>query len=121
MAEDNKVVKNVENLDSLKEKLMTVTNEIDAIKLSFSKSTEDLSRIQSMLSVGSIENVSGVLDKYEGQIAEAEKQRIEAAESSKKYSEELEKEKERLAQEELERGIKNISKLLGEDHHLEVG
>ena len=96
MAEDNKVVKNVENLDSLKEKLITVTNEIDAIKLSFSKSAEDLSRIQNMLSVGNIEDVSGVLDKYESQIADAEKQRIEATESSKKYSEELEKEKERL-------------------------
>ena len=75
---------------------MTVTNEIDAIKLSFSKSTEDLSRIQNMLNVGNIENLTGVLDKYEDKIAEAEKQRMEAAESSKKYSEELEKEKERL-------------------------
>jgi len=96
MAEENKVIKNVENLDSLKEKLMTVTNEIDAIKLSFTKSTEDLSRIQNMLNVGNIEDLSGVLDKYENKIAEAEKKRVEAAESSKKYSEELEKEKERL-------------------------
>ena len=96
MAEENKVVKNVENLDSLKEKLNTVTNEIDAIKLSFSKSAEDLSRIQNMLNIGNIEDISGVLDKYENQVAEAEKKRIEAAESSKKYSEELEKEKERL-------------------------
>ncbi len=96
MAEENKVVKNVENLDSLKEKLTTVTNEIDAIKLSFTKSAEDLSRIQNMLNVGNIEDISGVLDKYENQIAEAEKQKMEATESSKKYSEELEKEKERL-------------------------
>jgi len=96
MAEGNKAVKNIENLDSLKEKLMTVTNEIDAIKLSFTKGAEELSRIQNMLNVGNIEDLTGVLDKYENKIQEAEKQRVEAAESSKKYSEELEKEKERL-------------------------
>jgi chromosome segregation ATPase len=96
MAEEYKIRKNYENLDSLKEKLVAVTSEIDAIKSSFAKSTEDLSRIQSMLSVGHIDDIGGVIEKYESRIAEAEKNRAEAAESSKKYSEELEKEKERL-------------------------
>ena len=96
MDEEDKIKKNYENLDSLKEKLVAVTSEIDAIKSSFSKNTEDLSRIQSMLSVGHIDNISGVIEKYESRIAEAEKLKSEAAESSRKYSEELEKEKERL-------------------------
>ena len=96
MDEENKIRKNYENLDSLKEKLVAVTSEIDAIKSSFSKNTEDLSRIQSMLSVGHIDDISGAIEKYESRIAEAERQRTEAAESSKNYSEELEKEKERL-------------------------
>jgi chromosome segregation ATPase len=96
MVEEYKIRKNYENLDSLKEKLVAVTSEIDAIKSSFSKNTEDLSRIQSMLSVGHIDDIGGVIEKYESRIAEAEKQRTEAAESSQKYSEELEKEKERL-------------------------
>jgi cingulin-like protein 1 len=96
MAEENKIKANYENLDSLKEKLVAVTSEIDAIKSSFAKSTEDLSKIQGMLSVGHIEDISGVIEKYEGRVAEAEKKRAEAADSSKKYSEELEKEKERL-------------------------
>ena len=64
MAEENKAVRNIENLDSLKEKLMTVTNEIDAIKLSFTKGAEELSRIQNMLNVGNIEDLGGVFDKY---------------------------------------------------------
>jgi len=96
MVEEDKTRKNYENLDSLKEKLVAVTSEIDAIKSSFSKNTEDLSRIQSMLSIGHIDDIGGVIEKYESRIAEAERQRTEAAESSKKYSEELEKEKERL-------------------------
>src|SRR4030042_2374297 len=96
MVEEYKIKKNYENLDYLKEKLVAVTSEIDAIKSSFSKNTEDLSRIQSMLSVGHIDDISGVIEKYESRIAEAERQRTDAAESSKKYSEELEKEKERL-------------------------
>ncbi len=96
MAEEYKIRKNYENLDSLKEKLVAVTSEIDAIKSSFAKSTEDLSRIQGMLSVGHIDDIGGVIEKYESRIVEAERKRTEAAESSKKYGEELEKEKERL-------------------------
>ena len=48
MAEVDKKVVNVENLDSLKEKLMAVTNEIDNIKVTFEKSTEELARVQSV-------------------------------------------------------------------------
>ena len=96
MAEVDKKVPDFDNLDSLKEKLLAVTNEIDNIKVSFAKSTEELSKVQSMLDVGSMQEISGVLEKYEDKIAEEERKRIEAAEGAKKYSEELEKEKERL-------------------------
>ena len=86
----------VEDIGSLREKLLAVSNEIDDIKNSFAKGAEDLSRVQSMLSVGDIENISGVVEKFQSKIDEAEKQRLEASEGAKKYSEELEKEKERL-------------------------
>ena len=93
MVEENK---KMEDIGSLKEKLLAVSNEIDAIKNSFSKSTEELSRIQSMLSVGEIEDISGTIEQFETRVAEAEKQKMEATEGARKYSEELEKEKERL-------------------------
>ena len=96
MAEENKKVGGIDNFDSLRDRLMAVTNEIDAIKNSFTKSTQELSRIQSMLDVGNIDEISGVLDKFEDRIAEEERKRMEAAEGAKRYSEELEKEKERL-------------------------
>ena len=96
MAEENKEIGEINNLDSLKEKLLAVTNEIDAIKTSFTKSTEELSKIQSMLDVSSIEDISGVIQKFENRIAEEERKRVEAVEGARKYSEELEKEKERL-------------------------
>jgi len=88
--------KGVEDIDSLKEKLLAVSNEIDTIKNSFSKNTEDLSRIQRMLSLEDLEDIGGMIEKFENKIAEAEKQKREVAEGAKKYSEELEKEKERL-------------------------
>ena len=92
----NKEVVNMEHIDSLKERLATVSNEIDAIKSSFSKNTEDLSRIQTMLGVENIGHIGNIVDKYETKIAEAESQRAEAVEGARKYSEELDKEKERL-------------------------
>jgi len=88
--------KGMEDIDSLKEKLQAVSNEIDTIKNSFSKSTEDLSRIQRMLSIGDLEDLGGLIENFESKIAEAEKQKREVAEGAKKNSEELEKEKERL-------------------------
>ena len=97
MSEENNEERSYENnLDSLKERLMTVTSEIDAIKNSFAKSTEELARIQGLLNVGNVDQIGGVLEKYENKIAESERQKMEAAEGAKKYSEELEKEKERL-------------------------
>jgi chromosome segregation ATPase len=88
--------KGMDDIDSIKEKLLAVSNEIDTIKNSFSKNTEDLSRIQRMLSIGDLEDLGGMIEKFEYKIAEAEKQKREVAEGAKKYSEELEKEKERL-------------------------
>jgi len=84
------------NINSLKERLNTITNEIDQIKNSFTKNTEELARIQSMLDVSSIEDVSGVIEKYENMVKEQERKRAEAVEGAQKYSQELEKEKERL-------------------------
>ena len=88
--------KGMEDIDSLKEKLLAVSNEIDTIKNSFSKNTEDLSRIQRMLSIGNLEDLGGMIENFENKIAEAERQKREVAEGAKKYSEQLEKEKERL-------------------------
>ena len=96
MAEESKVVEDVEHIGSLKEKLLSVSNEIDAIKTSFSRSTEDLSRIQNMLSVEHLDEIGGILERFESKVTEAEKMRTEAAEGARKYSDELEKEKERL-------------------------
>jgi len=62
----------------------------------FSKSTEDLSRIQNMLDVDKLGEISTIIEKCEGRASDAEKKRDEAFHGAKKYSEELEKEKERL-------------------------
>ena len=96
MTEGNNEMNNIENVDSLKNKLRTVNEEIDAIKNSFSKGAQDLARIQSMLDMGSFEDMSSTIERFENQVAETERQRAEAADGAKKYSEELEKEKERL-------------------------
>ena len=96
MDEENRVVEDVENIGSLKERLLAVSNEIDTIKNSFSKSAQDLSRIQSMLSVEHLDEIGGILETFESKVAEVEKERTEAADGARKYSEELEKEKERL-------------------------
>jgi chromosome segregation ATPase len=95
MHEENKL-EDEGNIDSIKGKLQAVSSEIDALKNSFSKSTEDLTRIQNMLSIGNLDEISGVIEKFESRVAEAEKSRMEAIDGAKKYGEELEKEKERL-------------------------
>jgi chromosome segregation ATPase len=95
MTEENKM-DDVEHIGSLKEKLLDVSNEIDTLKNSFSKNAEDLSRIQNMLSVQNLDELNGILQKFESKVVEEEKKRTEAADGAKKYSEELEKEKERL-------------------------
>ena len=96
MTEENEVMENTQQTDSLKNKLRAVTEEIDVLKNSFSKGAQDLARIQSMLDISNIDDMSSAIARFEGQVAEAEKQKAEAAEGAKKYSEELEKEKERL-------------------------
>ena len=96
MDEENNVNGNIGHVDSLKDKLRQVTSEIDSIKNSFSKSTEELARLQKMLDVENVDEISGMMEKFEKQVADAERKRVEAAEGAKKYSEELEKEKERL-------------------------
>jgi chromosome segregation ATPase len=97
MAEEkNKGMDDTIQIDTLKDRLTTVSNEIDAIKMSFSKSTEDLSRIQNMLGVDNIDELGNIVEKFESRVAEAEQKRAEAIEGARRYSEELEKEKERL-------------------------
>lgn len=96
MNEESEVMGNTQQVDSLKDKLRAVTEEIDVLKNSFSKGAQDLARIQSMLDISNIDDMSSAIARFEGQVAEAERQKAEAAEGAKKYSEELEKEKERL-------------------------
>jgi chromosome segregation protein len=97
MAEEkNKGMDDTIQIDNLKERLTTVSNEIDALKMSFSKGTEDLSRIQNMLGVNNIDELGNLVEKFESKVAEAEQKRAEAVEGARRYSEELEKEKERL-------------------------
>ncbi len=96
MSEENTLVKGVEHLGYLEERLRQATDEIDSIKSLFSKSTEDLSRIQNMLDVGKLGEISTIIEKCEGRATEAEKKRDEAFHGARKYSEELDKEKERL-------------------------
>ena len=96
MSEEHILEKNMGQLGSLEERLRQATDEIDSIKSLFSKSTEDLSRIQSMLDVGNLGEISTIIEKIEGRATEAERKRDEASHGAKKYSEELEKEKERL-------------------------
>ena len=94
--EKDKEVPDTEHLDSLKDRLTTVSIEIDAIKNSFLKSTDDLTRIQNMLGVDNVEELGNIIEKFETRVVEAEQKRAEAIDGARKYSEELEKEKERL-------------------------
>ena len=75
MAEENKSEENYVNLDSLRERLTAVTNQINAIKDSFTRGTEELAKIQSMLSMGNLDDITSVLQKYEDKVAEAERKR----------------------------------------------
>ena len=84
------------HISSIKERLRNVADEIDTIKDSFSKNTQDLTKIQSMLDIGNLEEISGVIENFESRISEMERKREEAVEGARRYSEELEKEKERL-------------------------
>ena len=88
--------KQVEHVDTLMDRLRQAADEIDELKTSFCKSTENLSKIQNMLDVGGLQQIGGIIEKFEGELIEAERKREEATEGAKRYSEELEKEKERL-------------------------
>jgi chromosome segregation ATPase len=94
--ENNMTTRQVEHVDTLMDRLRQAADEIDQIKTSFCKSTENLSRIQNMLDVGGLQQIGGIIEKFEGKLIEAERKREEAAEGARRYSEELEKEKERL-------------------------
>jgi chromosome segregation ATPase len=94
--ENNMTTRQVEHVDTLMDRLRQAADEIDQIKTSFSKSTENLSRIQNMLDVGGLQQIGGIIEKFEGKLIEAERKREEATEGARRYSEELEKEKERL-------------------------
>lgn len=96
MSEENMPTGNAEHLVSLGEKLRQAADEIDNVKNSFAKNTEDLSRIKSMLDVGSLEDINNLIEKFEEEITEAERRKEEAFQGAEKYSTELEKEKERL-------------------------
>lgn len=96
MTEESLGVGDARQVGSLKERLQQVADEIDTIKNSFSKSTEELSRVQSMLDVKSLEEISGIIENFESRISEAERSKEEATAGARRYSEELEKEKERL-------------------------
>ena len=96
MTEENIEMDSMGNVSSIKDRLRQVANEIDTLKNSFSKGTEELSRIQNMLDVEKMEDVTTIVENYESRISDMEKKREEAADGAKKYSEELEKEKERL-------------------------
>ncbi len=81
---------------TLLERLQQASDEISTIKSSFSKGMSDLEKIQSILSLDGLDQVTNMMQEFEHRITESERQREEATEGARKYSEELEKEKERL-------------------------
>ena len=78
------------------ERLQRASSEIDSIKDSFSKSMDDLGKIQSMLSLDGVNKLNTMISEFEDRLTEAERSKAEATEGARKFSEELEKEKERL-------------------------
>lgn len=96
MSEENKDMGSSFEIGSLEQRLRQAVDEIDNIKLSFTKNTEELSRIKTMLDVEALKEITSTIRKYEELLMEAQKQREEAYQGAKKYSDELEKEKERL-------------------------
>jgi len=84
------------DLGSFEDKIQKVANEIDQIKDSFSKGTEDLTRIKNMLDINTFKDITATIERFEGLLSEANRKKEEAYQGAKKYSQELEKEKERL-------------------------
>jgi chromosome segregation ATPase len=97
MAEENNKEPEVkEHAGTFMERLQQASNEIDSIKSSFSKSMEDLAKVQNVLSLDGVNKVNSMIQNFEDRLSDAERLREEATEGARKYSEELEKEKERL-------------------------
>jgi len=91
---DNVSIKSSKN--SFMERLQEASTELGSVKSSFSKSMEDLSKIQSMLSLDGLDKMDSMIRSFEDRLSESERRREEAAEGARRYSMELEKEKERL-------------------------
>jgi len=97
MAEENSKEPEVEeHAGTFMERLQQASNEIDSIKSSFSKSMEDLAKVQNVLSLDGVNKVNSMIQNFEDRLSDAERLREEATEGARKYSDELEKEKERL-------------------------
>lgn len=97
MAEENNKEPEVEeHAGTFMERLQQASNEIDSIKSSFSKSMEDLAKVQNVLSLDGVNKVNSMIQNFEDRLSDAERLREEATEGARKFSEELEKEKERL-------------------------
>ena len=84
------------DLGSFEDKIQKVANEIDQIKDSFSKGTEDLTRIKNMLDINTFKDITATIERFEGLLSDANRKKEEAYQGAEKYSQELEKEKERL-------------------------
>jgi len=82
--------------DSFMERLQEASTELGSIKSSFSKGMEDLSKIQSMLSLDGLNKMDSMIRSFEDRLSESERRREEAVEGARRYSIELEKEKDRL-------------------------
>ncbi len=96
MNEENITATNTDQLMDLEDRLRHAANEIDNIRSSFVKNTEDLNKIKTLLNIEKLDEINSIIGKYEDKIIEAEKRKEEAFKGAKKFSEELEKEKERL-------------------------
>ncbi|VVB60668.1 Chromosome partition protein Smc [uncultured archaeon] len=92
--EDNVSIKGSAN--SFMERLQEASSELGSVKSSFSKSMDDLSKIQSMLNLDGLNQMDSMIRSFEQRLTESERRREEAAEGARRYSVELEKEKERL-------------------------
>jgi chromosome segregation ATPase len=82
--------------DTFLNKLQQASTDLDSIKSSFSKGMEDLSKIQTMLSLDGLTKMDTMIRSFEDRLSDSERRREEAVEGARRYSMELEKEKDRL-------------------------
>jgi chromosome segregation ATPase len=96
MEEKNKesIMKDPRNM--FMDRLQKASTELDSIKTSFSKSMDELGKVQSLLNLDGVENFGRMIQQFEEKLSAAERMRDEATEGARRYGEELEKEKERL-------------------------